>query len=81
MNIVGRKRNLRPNYKTIIKAVNGDEGAIEEIVKTYQKYILTYSQKFIEMPDGKKVSVCDEELKADIENKLRQAIQKFKFLN
>lgn len=66
-------RNKIP-YKTITACKSGDEDALRTILKHYEPLIVEASKQIISTPDGDKVVIVDQDLKAYIESELAMKI-------
>jgi hypothetical protein len=65
-------------YKTIIAAIQGDKGAIEEVLKEYDAYITELSTFENIGPDMRTHTFTSEDAKQEIQEKLILALPKLK---
>ena len=69
--------NNKVEYETICAAVQGDMDALMSVVRKYEGYLNTLSRR--ERVDGDtKYEFVDETIKAELQNKLVEAILKFR---
>ena len=74
------RARTKPDYETIVAAVNGDIKSIENIIQIYRGYILTCSKNDFVDEENHHISIFDDVTAESLENKLREAIPKFKGL-
>ena len=65
-------------FYVIQAAVNGDEDAIEDVLKHFSGYIAALSSKWLYDEYGNAYMCVDETLRAELTSKLIQGIHKFK---
>lgn len=68
------------SYKTIIAAVHGDNGALEEVLEEYDAYISEVSTFEVIGPDKRKYNISSEDAKQEIREKLILALPKLRGL-
>ena len=70
----------RVQYEVIEKAMQQDEAAILKIMAHYRAYIRKLARREIVLENGKQIQIVDEDVAAELEEKLVESISKFKFL-
>lgn len=70
--------NGRVPFFTIIAAVSGNENAIHEVVKHYERYIIALSTRHCVDRQGREYTYIDDNLRRRLERKLIIATIKFK---
>lgn len=66
-----------PAYEQIVKASNGNEKAIKEILRFYDGYISKLCLRPFYHENGKVSMRIDEELKGEVQTELMKVILKF----
>lgn len=68
-------------YEIIERAVRQDDGdAVMEILAHYMIYIRRLARQEIMAENGEQIRIVNEELAAELEEKLIESISKFRFL-
>ena len=68
-------------YEIIERAVQQDDGdAVMEILAHYRSYIRTLAKQEIILENGEQIQIVNEELVAELEEKLITSLSKFRFL-
>lgn len=63
-----------PAFDTIAAAVSGDEEALSDVLRHYDRLITTLSSEAVFDPDGTQRTQINGELKAQIQNRLIEGI-------
>ena len=74
MNYTDEGATLKLTYDLIIKAVYGDEKALEEILCIYDQYINSVVTCEKLLPSGEIIREIDEDMKVQVQMKLMDAI-------
>lgn len=68
------------SYETIVGAIQGDEGAIEEVLQEYNAYITELATFQIKGSDGRKRTIVSEDAKQEIRERLILELPKLRGL-
>ena len=76
MSYTGKDQTLELTYPLIQKAVQGDEAALEVILRHFDAYINAVATVEKALPSGEIIEEVDEDIKIQIQMHLVEVIQK-----
>lgn len=77
---MARQRGSEPSagrlvpFDTIVAAIAGDRAALDDVVRHYEREIISLSSETIQDGDGMTRTQINEEMKRQIENKLIEGV-------